>query len=178
VEKRVLIVPGLRGSGPGHWQTRLQASHPDYRRVLQHDWLRPRLDDWAAALDAAIRAEGCDVFIAAHGFGCLATLERLASRSADVMGLLLVAPRRLDEFNLQTRRLEVPGILVASRSDPWLAFEEARSLSAAIHARFVDAGDAGHLDGAWPGAERLLGRLFNLAEARERELQIALTIAN
>ena len=51
VEKRVLIVPGLRGSGPGHWQTRLQAAHADYRRVLQHDWLRPRLDDWAAALD-------------------------------------------------------------------------------------------------------------------------------
>lgn len=178
MEKRVLIVPGLRGSGPGHWQTRLQASHPDYRRVLQHDWLRARLDDWAAALDAAIRAEGCDVFIAAHGFGCLATLERLAMRSADVLGVLLAAPRRPDEFGLSLRKLDMPAILAASRSDPWLALEEARTLSAAVDARFVDAGDAGHLDGPWPDAERLLGRLFNLAEARERALRIAMAISN
>lgn len=178
MEKRVLIVPGLRGSGPGHWQTQLQATHPDYRRVLQHDWLAPRLPEWTAALDDAIRAEGRDVFVVAHGFGCLATLARLASRSADVLGVLLVAPRRPDEFGLPVRRLEVPAILVASRSDAWLAYDEALALAHALHARFVDAGDAGHLENEWPGVERLLQKLFAAADARERQLQVALTIAN
>ena len=178
VEKHVLIVPGLRGSGPGHWQTHLQATHPDYRRVLQHDWLAPRLPEWTAALDDAIRAEGRDVFVVAHGFGCLATLARLASRSVDVRGVLLVAPRDPAEFKFKPPRLEIPAILVASRSDAWMPYDEAQALAHAIQARFVDAGDAGHLESAWPGVERLLQKLFAAADARERQLQVALTIAN
>jgi predicted alpha/beta hydrolase family esterase len=178
MEKRVLIVPGLRGSGPGHWQTQLQATHPGYRRVLQHDWLAPRLAEWTAALDDAIRAEGRDVFVVAHGFGCLATLARLASRSVDVLGVLLVAPRRPDEFNFSVEPLQIPAILVASRTDAWLPFSEAQALAHAVHARFVDAGDAGHIEAEWPGVERLLQKLFAMADARERQLQVALTIAN
>jgi len=178
VDKSVVIVPGLRGSGPDHWQTRLQASHPAYRRVMQHDWLKPQLADWAAALDGAIAAAGRDVFVVAHGFGCLATLARLENRSADVLGVLLVAPRRPDEFGFEPKLLSVPAILAASRTDVWMPFSEAQALAHVLHARFVDAGDAGHIDGAWPMAERLLSKLFHLAEARERQLRVALAISN
>jgi uncharacterized protein len=178
MEKRVLIVPGLRGSGPGHWQTLWESSSTGFRRVLQHDWLWPRLADWSAALDDAIRAEQRDVFIVAHGFGCLATLARLQKRSDDVLGVLLVAPRRPDEFELKITRLEIPAIVVASRTDAWLPYGEAEKLAHDLHARFVDAGDLGHIDGEWPKGEKVLQKLFDLAEAQERQLQVALTIAN
>jgi len=47
-----------------------------------------------------------------------------------------------------------------------------------LDARFVDAGDAGHIDGPWPKGERVLAWLFSLAEARERELALAMAISN
>jgi len=177
MEKCVLIVPGLRGSGPGHWQTLWQAKHRSYRRVLQHDWLAPRLDAWCAALDAALAAAGPGAFVAAHGFGCLATLACLGRRNADVAGVLLVAPRHPDEFGLAPRPLEMPGILVASRTDPCMTLEEAHRLARTLDAGFVDAGDAGHIDASWPQGERVLARLFSLAEARERELALAMAMS-
>jgi uncharacterized protein len=178
MEKRVLIVPGLRGSGPEHWQTLWESSATSFRRVLQHDWLWPRLADWSAALDDAIRAEQRDVFIVAHGFGCLATLARLQKRSDDILGVLLVAPRRPDEFGFEAFSLDIPAIVVASRTDAWMPYEEAEKLSKATKAKLVDAGDLGHIDGEWPKGEKVLQKLFDLAEAQERQLQVALTIGN
>lgn len=178
MEKCVLIVPGLRGSGPGHWQTLWQAKHRSYRRVLQHDWLAPRREDWCAALDQALREAGPGAFVAAHGFGCLATLACLARRNTDVAGVLLVAPRHPDEFGLAPQPLEMPVILVASRTDPCLTLEQAHRLARTLQARCVDAGDAGHIDGPWPQGERQLARLFSMAEARERELAAALAVSS
>jgi hypothetical protein len=178
MEKRVLLVPGLRGSGPDHWQTLWESSSPSFRRVLQHDWLWPRLPDWSAAIEDVIRAEQHALFIVAHGSGCLATLARLAQRSADVLGVLLVAPRRPEEFGFTPPKLDIPAIVVASRNDAWLGFDEGKQLAHAINASLVDAGDLGHIDGDWPKGERVLQKLFDLADARERELQVALTISN
>ena len=177
MEKCVLIVPGLRGSGPGHWQTLWQAKHRSYRRVLQHDWLAPRLEQWRAALDAALAAAGPGAFVAAHGFGCLATLACLARRNTDAAGVLLVAPRHPGEFGFVPQALSLPAIVVASRTDPCLSIDEARRLARRLDARLVDAGDAGHIDGPWPQGERLLARLFAMAQARERELALALALS-
>jgi uncharacterized protein len=178
MERRVLTVPGLRGSGPGHWQSLLEAKHRSWRRVLQHDWLAPRLADWAAALDAAIAAERGPVFVAAHGFGCLAALARLARTGDAVSGVLLVAPRDPDEFHFAPEALQVPAIVVGSRNDLCLSLGEARMLAHTLGATLVDAGDAGHVDDAWPRGERVLARLFSMADARERELAVALAMAN
>jgi predicted alpha/beta hydrolase family esterase len=182
VTTSVLIVPGLRGGGPAHWQSLWLAQHPEYRRVLQHDWLAPRLEDWAAAIDAAIGAAGARVFVVAHGFGCLATLARLARRRAEVAGALLVAPRDPAEFGLAPDALDTPATLVASRNDPWMAFANARRLARRLRCRFVDAGEAGHIDaaagyGPWPEGERLLAGLVAAAAARERDLETALALA-
>jgi predicted alpha/beta hydrolase family esterase len=43
--RTVLIIPGLGDSGPQHWQTLWEASHPEYRRVQQSDWEQPRRED-------------------------------------------------------------------------------------------------------------------------------------
>ncbi|MDM4764738.1 alpha/beta hydrolase [Pelomonas sp. SE-A7] len=46
-QPRLLIIPGLRDSGPTHWQSWLQRQYRDARRVVQRDYATPDLDRWA-----------------------------------------------------------------------------------------------------------------------------------
>lgn len=182
METSVLVVPGLRGSGPLHWQSVWLARNPAWARVVQHDWLAPRLDDWSAALDGAICGAGARVIVVAHGFGCLALLARVARQRAGVVGAMLVAPRDPAEFGLVPEPLGVPGMLVASRNDPALAYADAARLARRLGSRLIDAGEAGHLDaasgyGAWPAGERLLAALIDEVDAEQRRIEIALSIS-
>ena len=43
----VLLLPGWQNSGEGHWQTEWERLH-GYRRVEQHDWMRPLRGDWSS----------------------------------------------------------------------------------------------------------------------------------
>lgn len=168
VGETVLIVPGLRNSGPAHWQSLWQLRRPEYVRVLQRDWHAPRLGEWAASLDRAIRAVRGKALLVAHSFGCLAAIHRLARRAHDVSGVLLVAPADPARFALDAtlplEELNVPAVLVASRNDSWLGFAKAREMAARLGSGFVDLGAAGHVNtesgyGPWLEGERLLARL-------------------
>src|SRR5258708_5033016 len=53
---RVLVLPGLGGSGPEHWQTRWEACEPGCARVEQRDWDRPELGDWLRTVDEMLEA--------------------------------------------------------------------------------------------------------------------------
>jgi len=171
---KVLIIPGLRNSGPIHWQSLWQLKYPELIRVMQPDWHQPHLDTWAAVLDRSISAASGKAFLVAHSFGCLAALKRVASRSDDVAGMLLVAPADPVRFGLgefQIEPLNLPTVLVASRNDPWLAFKKARALACQLGSGFVDLGAAGHINaesgfGPWPEGQRLLKYL--LAQTREQ----------
>jgi predicted alpha/beta hydrolase family esterase len=60
--------------------------------------------------------------------------------------------------------LPFPTIVVASRDDPYVAFERATAMAKAWGAELVDIGKAGHINsasgfGEWPDGERLLQRL-------------------
>ena len=57
----ILIVPGLGGSGPEHWQTHWQRSYPRAHRVEQADWNRPVRADWLSRLAQALRTAEFDV---------------------------------------------------------------------------------------------------------------------
>ncbi len=184
MQRAIILVPGLRGSGAAHWQSLWQASHPQYVRVLQRDWVVPRLDDWAEAIDAAIGASAAPAIVVAHGYGCLASIHRFYRHHGGVSAAMLVAPRDPDDFGLSLgslKELEIPSVLVASRNDPDLPFARAKSMAARLGSRFVDAGEAGHIDaisgfGPWPQGERLLAKLIGNAEAREREVRVALAL--
>ncbi|MBE3032888.1 MAG: serine hydrolase family protein, partial [Actinobacteria bacterium] len=80
----ILTVPGLHGSGPGHWQTRWEQRFPAWRRVEQADWSTPDLPRWSARVGEAVRAALAErpptrskrpVILVAHSFGCLASLH-------------------------------------------------------------------------------------------------------
>ena len=61
----VLIVPGLGGSGPDHWQSIWQREVPNAERVEQADWDRPVPSDWLRVL-AHATAERPGAVVVAH----------------------------------------------------------------------------------------------------------------
>jgi uncharacterized protein len=93
----MLIVPGLGGSGPAHWQTRWESLYPRTVRVAQRDWDHPDCAEWLSTLEGAIAAAPEPVVLAAHSLGC-ALVAHLASRpiAARIAAALLVAPADVD----------------------------------------------------------------------------------
>lgn len=166
--ENVLIVPGLRGSGPAHWQSWLHAQLPGSQRVEQSDNATADLPVWSRRLTRAIEASPEPVWVVAHSFGTLATLHALDKLPGRVEGILLVAPADPDKFGvdhlLPQTPVDIPAILVGSRNDPWLTLVKARQLARRIGASFLDLGEAGHINtesgyGPWPQGLELLRKL-------------------
>jgi uncharacterized protein len=172
---QIMMVPGWTNSGPDHWQTHWQRLHPDYRRVHQKDWDHPDPTDWTAALESAVRDADARVVLVAHSLGCIVVAKWIATASPEsrskVVGAFLVAPSDVDRPDapeplrvwrpVPMRALPVPSLIVASRSDEYLAIARAQVLAKAWGSELVDAGDAGHLNtasgyGPWPEGHRWL----------------------
>jgi uncharacterized protein len=154
----ILIVPGLRNSGPAHWQSHWQKQMPGSRRVGQQDWFEPDPQAWAAAIAREIAAAPEPPMVIAHSFGCLATL-RAAFSGARIRAALLVAPADPERFGidaeLASRPLPFASTLVASSNDPWLKLIRAGTLAAAWGSQLVLYRNAGHINaesgfGPWP----------------------------
>jgi uncharacterized protein len=174
---RTLIVPGLNGSGPEHWQT-LWEKRYGFERVEQRDWARPNAAEWVENLHNAIVSHQDRVVIAAHSLGCFSVIRwaELYWRHAQrVRGVLLVAPPDISspEFPESVRdfalhgpaNLPFPSILAGSENDPYMTLSKAQDLAHALGSRFVNAGSIGHINvdsghGPWPLGEILLLELF------------------
>jgi predicted alpha/beta hydrolase family esterase len=173
---KALIVPGLNGSGEGHWQSWWLRDHPGSAMlVAQAEWDRPDADQWLFNLVAAIAANPGAILVA-HSLGSI-----LVARLADhpiarlVGGAILVAPadigrtqalhRRSFDFGVMpARALSFPSLLVASRDDIYLSFNRALDLGAALGSTIVDLGYAGHINiasgyGRWPAGYAMASRL-------------------
>ena len=66
---RILIVPGLNGSGPGHWQILWEEKYGG-ERVNQRDWESPDLAEWIGVLNATVTARAERTVIIAHSLVC------------------------------------------------------------------------------------------------------------
>ena len=173
-----LIVPGLHGSGPNHWQTWWQQKDRNSIRVEQGEWHQPNLDRWATNLRHAVDESLDDVWIVAHSFGCLASILVAEQRPDKIKGMFLVAPASPEKFSvtdrIPKRILPIATVLVASRSDPWLPYQDAKWLAHLLGSQLVDLGDAGHINGesgfgAWQEGFNLFGefsRRVSLSELR------------
>lgn len=165
---KVLIVPGLRNSGPTHWQSWLEALLPDTHRVEQADWERTCLSDWAARVREEIDAVGEPLWVVAHSFGCLAAVTAGLVRGERIRGALLVAPADPARFGEPTvlleEKLPFPSLVVASENDPWVGARVAEHWAGQWGSDFVSVGAAGHINvdsghGPWPEGLRLFERL-------------------
>ena len=65
----LLIVPGYKGSGPLHWQTRWEARLSSARRVEMGDWHKPVFEVWRDNLVEAVNATTKPVVLIGHSIG-------------------------------------------------------------------------------------------------------------
>jgi predicted alpha/beta hydrolase family esterase len=177
-----LIVPGLKSSGPTHWQTWLERRVAGSIRVSQRDWNDPHLPDWSSRVRREIVRSTGPVFIAAHSFGTLAAVQAASDHAERIAGALLVAPADPESFGvaefLPTKPLGFPVIVVASTNDPWMPFDGARRWSELWRADLINLGEAGHINadagfGPWPEGLALLERLRRAAEFRSTAERLA-----
>jgi predicted alpha/beta hydrolase family esterase len=168
----ILIIPGLGGSGPEHWQSLWQARLPDARRVEQADWDKPDRAGWIARLDAAVVQSKEPPVLVAHSLSCALVACWAVAHKRPVHGALLVAPADVDSDThtppeahvlrpVPMQRLPFPTIVAASRDDPYVALQRALDMAKAWGAELVDIGEAGHINtsagyGEWPEGEQLL----------------------
>lgn len=165
---KILIVPGLRNSGPTHWQTWFENLLPGTHRVEQDDWERTCLSDWAARVRDTIDACDEKVWIVAHSFGCLASVTAGFSLPDRILGALLVAPADPDRFGEPTalleERLAFPSLVVSSSNDPWVKASSAERWAGEWGSAFHNIGEAGHINvdsghGPWPDGLSFFERL-------------------
>jgi uncharacterized protein len=172
---RVLLLPGWQNAGPGHWQSRWEASH-GFHRVDQADWLWPRRGDWMARLEDTLLADDRPALLVAHGLGChlVAAWAAHSRHRARVAGALLVAPPDLGRADMppqvQTwapvlrQALPFASTLVLRADDPFCSPACGLQLAADWGSEPVSLAAAGHIHadsglGDWPGGIRLLQAL-------------------
>ena len=171
-----LIIPGLHGSDDGHWQRHWLAEIPGAVLVEQADWDNPDLDQWLHTLAAAVRAHPGAVLVG-HSLGAI-LIAHLAADYPElpIAAALLVAPADVDATQGKTvsfapipiAPFRFPSIVVASRNDPWMTADRARVLANLWESRFVDLGNAGHINtesrlASWPQGRALLASLEQAA---------------
>ncbi|WP_315126541.1 alpha/beta hydrolase [Comamonas antarctica] len=168
---RVLIVPGWRDSGPGHWQSLWAEQLPGAQRVVQDDWITPHREAWVQRLEECVLSRPEPVVIVAHSLGCIATTHMGAEAVGRVAGALFVAPadpeRRaqlIDFAPVPSAALPYRSVLVASSNDPFCPIRLAGAYARAWGSELVRLQNAGHVNvesghGPWPLGLALLQSL-------------------
>jgi predicted alpha/beta hydrolase family esterase len=172
----VLLLPGWQNSGPEHWQSRWEALF-GYRRVEQHDWMRPLRGDWIARLEEVLLGCGQAAVLVAHSLGCIQVAAWAAHtrNPGRVRAALLVAPGDVERTDMREvvpswppipmKPLPFRSMLLISRDDPYCAYERAQAFGRAWGSEVLDQGARGHLNaesglGDWPEGHELLQQLI------------------
>ena len=138
--RNVLILPGWKSSGPGHWQT-LWEEADGYTRVEQHSWMHPLRGDWTARLEDVLLSCDEPAVLVAHSLGCM-LVAAWASHSRNVhrvKGALLVAPPDIERDDVREmlpswapiplQKLPFDSVMFASSDDPFCEMGRARQFA-------------------------------------------------
>ena len=165
-QAEILIVPGYKGSGENHWQTRWQNNLKSARRVQMGDWHKPVFEDWKENLIKAVNEATKPVVLVGHSIGAQVIVHASGEFGDKVAGAFLVAPPVVENKNIRPRHLltfgpycrvplTFPFFTIASRNDQFCTYEKAEAMAASWGSFMVDAGQSGHIDsasghGPWP----------------------------
>lgn len=167
----IIILPGIGGSGPAHWQSLWERADPRMRRFAPADWDRPERADWIAALEVAVAASRTPPLLVAHSLACLLVAHWQAASSRAIAGAFLVAvpdpaapafPIEAASFaGAPAARFGFRSLVVASSNDPFGTLNYVRGRAGAWGSELVEVGAYGHLNagsglGAWPQGRALL----------------------
>jgi predicted alpha/beta hydrolase family esterase len=164
-----LILHGLQGSGPGHWQTWLAARlRADGERVAYPDLPdadMPSLPAWREKLDGELAALPGACVVVCHSLACLLWLHHIAEGGAPAERALLVAPPSESSgvpeiagfFPVPQPALGGGGRLVCSDNDPYCP-EGAANVYAGLGIPIDVIPGKGHMNneagyGPWPAVE-------------------------
>lgn len=175
----VLVVPGLGGSGAGHWQSVWESANPALRRVVQRDWSNPDLAEWLETLHRHITACEIAPVLVAHSLACSLVAHWVKTFGRGVKAALLVSPSDVESpahtpdivrsFSpIPLVRFPFPSIVVASTNDPRVGLERAQFFARSWGSRFVAVSAAGHINessglGEWAEGKKLLQELLRAA---------------
>lgn len=176
-EADILIVPGYTNSGPDHWQTRWEKKLRTARRVEQDAWAKPERGDWTTRVAETVNAATRPIVLVAHSLGVATAVQAIPLYEKKIAGAFFVAPPDVANENIRPRHLMTfgpydreplpfPSLVVASRNDPYCAFETAEDVAAAWGSLLVDAGDSGHINaesghGPWPEGLMVFARFLS-----------------
>ena len=170
----LVIVPGWRNSGPGHWQSLWAKRLPGAVRVemSEDDWQRPKRSIWVQAIARTILAQPGPVVVAAHSLGCIATTHLPSDVARRIQGALLVAPADPERRGVLADFAPVPyqplpyrSVVVASTTDPFCPVRTAGAYARSWGSEVVRLQNAGHINvesghGEWPLGLALLQSLL------------------
>ena len=170
----LVIVPGWRNSGPGHWQSLWAQRLPGAVRVemAEDDWQRPRRSVWVQAIARTLLAQPGPVVVAAHSLGCIATTHLPSEAARRISGALLVAPADPERRGVLADFAPVPyqplpyrSVVVASTNDPFCPIRTAGAYARSWGSELVRLQNAGHINvdsghGEWPLGLALLQSLL------------------
>lgn len=173
-----LVLPGLFGSGPKHWQSRWQNLFSDFVRVEQDDWDQPVRDHWVARLEQVVSRTSAPIALLAHSLGCH-TVAHWAAQSAltnKVVAAMLVSPPDLENLNrpkevvgyesVPMQDLPFKSVVVASCNDHYASLQAQQCFAQAWGSDFVEAGALGHINeasdiGDWPEGQVIWRKLVS-----------------
>lgn len=167
-----VVLPGIGGSGPAHWQSLWEAADPTMQRFAPTSWDEPELDDWIAALDRAVEQatlrDGEPPILVAHSLACLLVAHWSARSAMPVRGAFLVAPpdpsgpsfpaEAVSFADPPISPLRFPGLMIVSSDDPYGPLDYARLRAGQWGCTFVEAGALGHINAGSGLADWAWGR--------------------
>ena len=172
----ILILPGLGGSDPGHWQLRWAERMSSAAIVEQAEWFEPDLDDWVQTIDQACRLTTRPVVLVAHSLSVTAVVHAAPRLPNNVRGAFLVAPTDVELSPAAPEEthgfrpiprdpLPFPSMVVASSNDPYVTVDRAVEFATCWGSDFHLAGEAGHINitsghGPWPEGLLMFTRLM------------------
>lgn len=167
----LIIIPGWRDSGPGHWQSLWAEQLAGAVRVTQVDWITPSRKAWVASITHTILEQDSPVVVVAHSLGCIATTHLPPEATERIKGALLVAPADPERRGILADFAPVPyqplpyrSIIVASSNDPYCPIRTAGAYARSWNSELVRLQAAGHINiesgfGDWPLGLALLQSL-------------------
>ena len=181
----LIIVPGWRDSGPGHWQSLWADGLTHAVRVQQDDWMSPTRSAWVRSIGHTVLAQDGPVVLVGHSLGCIAITHLPPEVVIRVQGALLVAPadpeRRaplVDFAPVPYQPLPYRSKLVASSNDPYCSVRTAGAYARSWGSEFVRLQNAGHINvesgfGDWPLGLALLQSLVGHSLSLRAPLSVA-----
>ena len=153
----ILMIPGLSGSGPDHWQTAWENHDPGIQRVEQNNWEEPQLAEWLQTLEEYVTQANSPVILVAHSLGVSLVAHWAKQANGRIQGALLVAPADVDSpahtpeilrnFSpIPVEPLPFPSIVIASENDPYVSIERAEHFAQHWGSQFVNVGKLGHIN--------------------------------